>query len=54
MIALDARIPVLLIGICLSGIALVFLIWILTSGRLTAESDKTDKTDNEEPVGTDG
>ncbi len=37
MVALEAQIPVLLIGICLSALAAVFLLWVLTSGRLRSD-----------------
>lgn len=54
VLALDARIPILLIGICLSGIALVFLVWVLSSGRLRADRDDSEGSKTETPVDTDG
>lgn len=45
MLALDARIPMLLIGIGLAGLALVFLFWVMTSGRLQSDTDDTVATD---------
>ena len=37
MIAASAALPLLLVGVCLTGVSFLFLLWVWRSGRLDAD-----------------